>query len=202
MSRSILFSLTLAAAVSIACGGEDDAGDQQSAGDSITADANACVSGTPTLTAGGIGAVRIGSPLAAAEGRCEMRDTTFTLGEGIDENGRVVDLGSDGSVLVLTNDQGNVTRIIVEDATVRTERGLGVGSTVGELRQAHGMLCAAVGEGIVVVSSGNLGAISFATDADMSVVRRGASLDADAIPDDARITRMWAYEGRALCGAS
>ena len=202
MPRSTLLTLTLAAAFTIACGGDDDAANQPGAGDSATADANACVTGTPTLTAGGIGAVRLGAPLSAAEGRCEMRDTTFTLGEGIDENGRVVDLGGRGSVLVLTNAQGNVTRIIVEDSTVRTERGLGVGSTVGELRQAHGMLCAAVGEGIVVVSSGNLGAISFATDADLSLVRRGASIDADAIPDEARITRMWAYEGRALCGAS
>ena len=201
MPRSTLLAFTLASALAIACGGDEDAGNQQAAGDSVTADANACVSGAPTLTAGGIGAVRIGQPISAADGRCEMRDTTFSLGEGIDENGRVVDVG-DGSVMVLTNAQGNVTRIIVEDSTVRTERGLGVGSTVGDLRQAHGMLCAAVGEGIVVVSSGNLGAISFATDADMSTVRRGASIDADAIPDDARITRMWAYEGTALCGAS
>ena len=202
MSRPTSISLTLAASIALACGGDDDADDQSRTGDTGTATANACVPGSPTLTAGGIGVLRLGQPVAAADGRCEMRDTTISLGEGTDERGRVVDLAGRGSVIVLTNAQGNITRIIVEDSTVRTERGLGVGSTVGDLRRTHGMLCAAVGEGIVVVSSGNLGAISFATDADLSVARRGASIDAEAIPDDARITRMWAYEGRALCGAS
>ena len=201
MPRDYRIALTLAASLALACGGDDDAAEQSRAGDSATADANACITGSPALTAGGIGALRLGQPVAAAEGRCTMRDTTIAL-EGTEENGRVVDLGGRGSVMVLANAQGNVTRIIVEDSTVRTERGLGVGSTVGDLRRTHGMLCAAVGEGVVVVSSGNLGAISFATDADVSVARRGASLDADAIPDEARITRMWAYEGRALCGAS
>ena len=193
--------LALASAFVLACDRGGGSGDTSGAGDSATAAANGCLTGAPTLTAGGIGPIRIGSPLSAAEGRCDMRDTSFTLSEGAQENGRVVDLGN-GSVVVLTNAQGNVTRIIVEDSTVRAERGLGVGSTVGDLRRTHGMLCAEEGEGVVVVSSGNLGAISFATDADMRTVRRGASLDAEAIPDDARITRMWVYEGRALCGAS
>jgi hypothetical protein len=200
MNRKTFSMIVLAAgAVALGCA-TDDTGAVDSATDSAAL-ANRCVTSPATITAGGVGPVRIGEPLTEVESRCEVRDTAFTLGEGMRESGRVVQLDG-SSVVVLTNATGRVTRIIIEDGSLRTERGLGVGSTVGELRQAHGQLCAALGEGIVVVSSGNLGPISFATDADFGTVSRGASIDVDAIPDETSITSLWIYDGQALCGAS
>ena len=201
MLRKLTSTTVLAAALFALGCATDDTGDADTETDTTALAANRCVTGTPTITAGGVGPVRIGETLAQAETRCTVRDTAFTLGEGMRETGRVVELNG-SSVVVLTNASGNVSRIIIEDPSVRTERGLGVGSTVGELREAHGQLCAALGEGIVVVSSGNLGPISFATDADFGTVSRGASIDVDAIPPETRITSLWVYEGRALCGAS
>ncbi|HUF28537.1 MAG TPA: hypothetical protein VMM18_16280 [Gemmatimonadaceae bacterium] len=202
MTRSTTAALALTTlALALACnrGGEGDGA--ATPGQTAAADTNACVTGMPTITAGGVGPVRLGATLADVATRCEVRDTSFTLGEGLEENGRVVAL--DGStVVVLTDAAGRVTRIIVEDPSLRTERGLGVGSTVGELRRQHGQVCGDVAEGILVVSSASVGPITFATDADVRVARRGASINADAIPESARITSLWVHEGRALCGAS
>ena len=200
MTRNTVSTAVIALSL-FTLGCTSDGGDADTAEDTSTVASNRCVTGTAAVTAGGVGPVRIGESLEQAEARCTVRDTSFTLGEGATENGQVVELDG-SSVVVLTNAAGNVTRIIVEDPSVRTERGLGVGSTVGELREAHGQLCAALGEGIVVVSSGSLGPISFATDADFGTVARGASIDVDAIPAETRITSLWVYEGRALCGAS
>ena len=83
MSRFSLPTLLLTATLTLACSGTDEGDAGQAGGDTATADANACVSGTPVITAGGIGPLRLGAPLADAQARCEVRDTSMTLGEGM-----------------------------------------------------------------------------------------------------------------------
>lgn len=162
-----------------------------------------CVQGTPVLDPGGVGPVRLGGRVSEIPAVCAVRDTNLTLGEGAAESARVVDLG--GHRIVALTGAGpdpRITRIIVESEGVRTERGIGVGSSVGDLRAAHGRVCAELGEGIVVLNSAGLPGISFETETDARPLLRGASLNADAIPDRDRITGLWVHEGRSLCGGS
>ena len=200
-----LLVLLLAAACSRRDGADaSDSGVQASAGP-------CAVDPAPPVTAGGVGPVKLGQPLPESVDEC-AHDTTWTT-EGLTETGHVVQIG-DGSVIVLSGPGGggsgagageSVSRIIVEDEQFRTERGVGVGSSVADLRQQHGRICAATGEGEVVVSSASLPGISFATTVDPGRIPGGAAAlasDPSLVPDTARIERLWVYEGESLCGGS
>lgn len=159
-----------------------------------------------TLTAGGVGAVKIGARLGDIRRVCAVTDTAISLGEGMTERAHRVRVGG-GSLVALSTGTGDtsVTRIIVRDAAFRTERGVGIGSTIGELRRAHGRVCASIGEGRVVVASAALPGLSFETSLGLAEIRGGpGSLDDDgsAVPDDVTITAAWASDGPTLCGGS
>ena len=207
--RALVTLVALAATLAAACSRRD----ASNAGD--TGDTGAGAGGPcdfdppPVLTAGGVGPVRVGQPLADSLESC-AHDTTWTA-EGLTETAQVVRVG-DGSVIALIAAGGssaapgeNIARIIVEDEQFRTERGVGVGSTVGDLRQQHGRICATLGEDEVVVASASMPGISFATTVDPRAIPGGAaalSRDPGLVPDSARIERLWVYDGDSLCGGS
>jgi len=193
-------AVLVAFVVLVACGGKEPASD------SATATASprpaACVEGggTPTITAAGVGPVRVGARLSTISSRCTVRDSAFSLGEGIQENGRVVRFGTSSAALIASRDSAPVVeRIIVADSSIRTEAGIGIGKTVGALRAAYGSLCAATGEGRIVVGVPPLPGVSFGTSA---ALRPNVETNPEAIPDSARITGIWVYGGRSLCGGS
>ena len=202
--RSHHLLLPAAAALVLAgCPGRDTSSDSAAAASAAGTTAT-CVEGggTPSITAAGVGPLRVGGSLNEVSGRCTVRDTSFTLGEGITENGRVVNLGNASAVLMVTRDaEPTIERIIVTDSTIRTEDGLGVGKNVGALRAAYGRLCAMRGEGNVVVAVSALPGVSFAVTgaipATLDVERRP-----EAIPDNATISRIWLHGGRSACGGS
>jgi len=186
--------------VLVACRGKERATDSTTA--TASARPAACVEGggTPTITAAGVGPVRVGARLSSISPRCTVRDSSFSLGEGIQENGRVVSFGTSTVALIVSDDAApTIERIIVADSSIRTEAGIGVGKTVGALRAAYGRLCAATGEGRVVVGVPPLPGVSFGTSA---ALRPNAETNPDAIPDSARITGIWVYGGRSVCGGS
>ena len=196
-----LLPVVASLAIVVACRGKERASDSTSA---TAARGPICVEGggTPTITAAGVGPVRIGARLASISDRCTVRDTSFSLGEGSQENGRVVSFGSSSAALIVSRDSAQtIERIIVADSSIRTEAGLGVGKTVGAMRAAYGRLCAATGEGRIVVGVPPLPGVSFATTASLREITNVESRP-EAIPDSTRITGIWVYGGRAACGGS
>ena len=188
-------------AILVACRGKDRASDSTSA---TAARGPICVEGggTPTITAAGVGPVRIGARLASIADRCTVRDSSFSLGEGIQENGRVVSFGSSSAALIVSRDSAQtIERILVADSSIRTEAGIGVGKTMGAMRAAYGRLCAAIGEGRIIVGVPPLPGVSFGTSASLRELTNVESRP-EAIPDSARVTGIWVYGGRAACGGS
>jgi hypothetical protein len=158
----------------------------------------------PVVTSGGIGVARIGAPLREVRQSCRTRDTTFTLGEGMQETGAVIEFAGH-RVLALTARDSTISRLIVADSVFRTERGLGVGNRVGQLREAYGRLCGAVGEGTVAVWLAGLPNVSFGLDTRLSdLPASGSRLSGDpsVIPDTARVMSLWVIAEGVPCGGS
>jgi hypothetical protein len=201
MSPTRLLPIIAIVAVVAACGGKEPAADSAA---SRSTGITACVEGggTPMITAAGVGPARIGSRLSTISARCTVRDSSFSLGEGITENGRVVSFGNTSAALIVSRDSAaTIERVIVSDSAIRTEAGIGVGKTVGALRAAYGRVCAAVGEGRIVVAVPPLPGVSFGTSASLRDLANVESRP-ESIPDSARVTGIWVYGGRSACGGS
>ena len=202
--RSSPLALTVAAAALMACNAKGAPPDSTTAQTPAGSTAAACIEGggTPTISAAGVGPLRVGGQVRDIAGRCTVRDTSFSLGEGQTENGRVIDLAGSRAVLVVTDDaEPTIERIIVNDSSVRTEEGLGVGKSVGALRAAYGRLCAMRGEGNVVVNVSSLPGVSFQVSGGIPPTAN-VERDPQTIPDNATITSIWVHGGRSACGGS
>lgn len=196
--------------VSVAAACQRDAGDERvrRTGDTAATasrpdDACAPNGRVPVLTSSGIGVARIGASVREVGQTCTTRDTTFTLGEGLQETGAVVEFAGHRVLTIVAN--GSITRVIVADSAFRTERGLGVGSTVGQVREAYGRLCGAVGEGTVAVWLAGLPNVSFGLDTRLSSLPGSGSRlsdDPSVIPDTARVTSLWVIPEGVPCGGS
>jgi hypothetical protein len=185
--------------------GDDGARERSSDTAAGTAVAEACAPNgrVPSVTSGGIGVARIGASVRDVGRSCTSRDTTFSLGEGIQEQGAVLDFAGHRVLALVEN--GTISRLIVADSSFRTERGLGVGSSVAQLRQAYGRLCGAVGEGTVAVWLAGLPNVSFGLDtriSDLGSASTRVSDDPSVIPDTARVTSLWVISEGVACGGS
>jgi hypothetical protein len=173
------------------------------AGGQAIAEACAPNGQVPAVTSGGIGVARIGATVRDVGQACTTRDTTFSLGEGIQEQGAVIEFAGHRVLALIEN--GAISRLIVADSAFRTERGLGVGSSVAQLREAYGRLCGAVGEGTVAVWLSGFPNVSFGLDtrlSDLGSASTRVSDDPSVIPDTARVTSLWVITEGVACAGS
>ena len=207
--------LTIAACVLLGCVGfsacfsgqdssRDAAGHPRSPGHPApTAEQQRCATTPAPVTQQGIGPVLIGARVSAVAVACETRDSAITLGEGMPERSHAIDVAG-GTVIALSTGTPDttITRVILRDSVFRTAKGIHVGSTVGELRGAHGPICAAVGEGNVVAFASDVPGISFETSVTPAELRGGAAAvekDASVVPDAATIGAIWVTGQAAPC---
>lgn len=162
------------------------AGSERSAGGCATA-------GTAPAQRYGIGPVRLGMKASALRAACpEARDTAWRA-EGMAEKGLVVSLGGRAVVARLEGD--SVTRVLALSPELRTAAGVGIGSTLGDLRSRYGRLCAVEAEGKVAVWSPNAPGVSFGVEAP------APAAPADSLPDDRTVSSLWIHGQDTPCPA-
>jgi hypothetical protein len=146
--------------------------------------------------------VRLRERIALLPQSCAPRDTVFRR-EGTPERASIVRFGTHSLVALTTGTPDTaITGIIITDSAFHTERGIGVGKTVGDLRRSYGRICAALGEGEVVAYASQLPGVYFATNARVSAgMKRSAEgrLSASALPDSTPITRFWVADTTSSC---
>jgi hypothetical protein len=147
-----------------------------------------------------VGAVRLG--MTADELRREIpgaRDTTLVMPDGGQERAVLVPMGDDRAIAAIVGARG-VEQIVVRDPGFSTERGLGVGTRLGELRAAYGQECAELlGGGRAAVTFATAPSIAFALSAtapaDTARLRQLPSV----LPDSARVTELRVRQQRVQC---
>jgi hypothetical protein len=143
-----------------------------------------------------VGPVQLGA--STAEVRAAVtgaRDTSFVISEGQQERGLAVPLGQGRSVIAVLVD-GRVSRIIVRDPTVQTERRLGVGSTFQQLTQAYGRACfAPAATGGTAVWFPAFPGVSFAFSAPPPAAQDSAA----TIPASTQVRELWVRRGVDTC---
>ena len=184
--------LAAAAACSDAADTTPDAvpapGRQDTLPDSSTASVAACgIDDGSIIDGDGIGRLRVGTALADVREECAIVSDTTGLGvEGTLERRIEVDLRRDIVEAVLVD--GRVWRVHVDGKAFRTPDGLGVGSTVADLRRDR-TARVMPGEGSMYVALDDHCGLSFR----LSGVPFGRARPVAELPADGRVVEVLAF---------
>jgi len=150
--------------------------------------ARACgIDGGIVVTRDGIGALRVGATMTDIRARCGIvRDGSGRGVEGMPERRIAVDLGRDTVDAVVVDDR--VWRIHVDGPAFRTTDGLGVGTTVAELRKDR-VARVLAGEGSMFVTLADQCGLSF----ELGGVAFGPERPASELPADARVVEVLVF---------
>ncbi len=147
------------------------------------------------VSAKGIGLAQLEMPLADLGKTCTVRDSALRGDEGQPANAYVVSPGGGlASLLIFIDDATqSIRHITTTDSVFRTSGGVGVGSTMGELRRSHGPLCGGLGPAGIEVWPASLPGLVVGTTAyppKMPGGGTGLAGGATAVPDSAHITSV------------
>ncbi|MEP6690780.1 MAG: hypothetical protein ABJD07_06455 [Gemmatimonadaceae bacterium] len=139
----------------------------------------------PLITARGVGPVAVGARMAELAAICPVSDSSFARGALLREDISAVRFGEHAVLAIAVGGFENVARVEVRDAAFRTERGVGVGSTAGELRARYGAFRVRARRGSVILESAAAPGLSFAM--------TGATPTAGGteLSDDALVSAVW-----------
>ena len=145
-----------------------------------------------------IGKVRIGMPInemrAAATADFRLTDTTLTL-EGMPSTAYILRQANQAKGLLIEqtcDDACKVWRISVLSPTYKTAKGIHVGSTYGELQQAHKIRAVTFEEGRVVAQAPDTG-MSFILDHGNLSTEELSRLNAATTPKNLLIEQILVY---------
>ncbi len=149
--------------------------------------------GSTLITSKGIGPAQLQVSLDSLNKLCTVRDSALREDEGQPANGKAISVGEGSAPILLFIDDSTHT---IRSATTRnpffrTTTGVGVGSTVAELRANRTLMCGDLGPTGIEVWTTSFPRVVFGTTAYPPKMPKGGSglrRGAGAVPDSAQIT--------------
>jgi hypothetical protein len=124
---------------------------------------------------------------------CTVRDSALREDEGQPPNGKAISVGEGSApiLLFIDNAKNTIHSVTIGNPFFRTTTGVGVGSTVAELRTNQTKMCGDLGPAGIEVWTTSFPGVVFGTTAYPPKMPKGGSglkHGASAVPDTAQIT--------------
>lgn len=149
--------------------------------------------GSTLITSKGIGPAQLGLSLDSLNNLCSVRDSALREDEGQPATAKAISVGEGSAPVLLFVDEAKKTirSATTTDPFFRTTTGVGVGSTVAELRANRTKMCGDLGPTGIEIWTTSFPGVVFGTTAYPPKMPKGGSglkRGAAAVPDTAQIT--------------